>query len=106
MFENGTSGSDKGIAGCVRTYSGGVWVEVEGHPGRAELVVGAWVQLFIRLDCQLKLLLANIAPGAHCVANSDNLELRHRLVSSKECTIEVQISATVSCAPAPIVAGS
>ena len=62
---------------CVRTYSGRVRVKVEGHPGRAELVIGAWVQLSIRLDCELELLFAHIAPGTHCVANSDNLELCH-----------------------------
>jgi hypothetical protein len=61
----------------VRTCFGRVRVEVEGHPGGGELVVGARVQLLVGADGLVELLLADVTPGAHGIADRDDLERGH-----------------------------
>jgi hypothetical protein len=62
----------------ARTSFGRVRVEVEGHPaGDEDVVSGARVQLLVGADRLVQLLLANVTPGAHRIADSDNLKRCH-----------------------------
>jgi hypothetical protein len=55
------------------------------------------VQLLVGADGPVQLLLADVAPGAHRVADSNNLELRHRAwVQPEDIHPGAELSGSVS----------
>lgn len=59
------------------------------------------MQLLVGADGPVQLLLADVAPGAHRVADGNNLELRHRAwVQPEDIHTGAELSGSVSLLPA------
>jgi hypothetical protein len=54
-----------------------VRIQVIGFPCGRKSIIGAWVPLLVLRNGCLQLLLPNIAPGAHRVADNFDIKLRH-----------------------------